>query len=112
MWFSRARITGLAFLAALSGCTKAADTGAPSSPLADRGRSVYMNNCVACHNANPKIDGPIGPAVAGSSRELLALRVLELKYPDGYKPKRNTHVMAPLPQLKGDIDALEAFLAH
>lgn len=111
MWFSRTALTGLA-LAALVSCTKSKDPNAPPEPLADKGRRVYVNNCVACHNANPKIDGPIGPSVAGSSLDLLKKRVLEVSYPEGYKPKRPTKVMAPMPQLKADLEALEAYLAQ
>jgi mono/diheme cytochrome c family protein len=116
MWFSKTRIfiaAALALsLAALSSCTKKpADPNAPPEPLADKGKRVYMANCVACHSSTPGKDGPIGPALAGSSRELLLKRVVEGVYPQGYKPKRDTKVMAPLPHLKNDIEALEAFLA-
>lgn len=97
-------------LAAFSSCTKQPDPHAPPEPLADKGRRVYLANCIACHNSEPKKDGPIGPAVAGSSLELLSKRVVEGTYPEGYKPKRNTKVMAALPHLKADIEALEAFL--
>lgn len=111
MWFSRKVFWGLA-LAALVSCTKAKDPNAPPEPLADRGKRSYVANCIACHNINPKLDGPIGPAVAGSSLELLTKRVLDTKYPDGYKPKRPTKVMAPMPHLKEDLEALQAYLAQ
>jgi len=32
-------------------------------------------------------------------------------YPPGYKPKRNSHAMLPLPHLAGKIDDLAAFVA-
>jgi mono/diheme cytochrome c family protein len=97
--------------ASLSSCTKQpTDPNAPVEPPAARGKKVYMANCVACHNANPALDGPIGPSVAGSSRELLSKRIMEAAYPDGYKPKRATKLMAATPHLGGDIEALEAFL--
>jgi hypothetical protein len=41
---------------------------------------------------------------------LVADRVLDLKYPPGYKPKRTTHAMRALPQLANQIDNLTAFL--
>ena len=47
---------------------------------------------------------------AFSSRELIADRVLYLKYPPGYTPKRTTHAMRALPQLANQIDNLTAFL--
>jgi len=111
MWFSRFLVGGLA-LAALVSCTKSKDPNAPPEPLAEKGKRVYANNCVVCHNANPKLDGPVGPAVAGSSKVLLIKRVLEGTYPEGYKPKRATGVMPPMPHLKDDIDVLEAYLAN
>ncbi len=51
-------------------------------------------------------------SLAGSSGKLLFKKVIENGYPDGYSPKRTTKVMAPLPHLKGEIDALEAYLAQ
>lgn len=96
------------------GCTKK-QPSADSAPLsaealAERGKIVYQTNCLACHNAEPAKDGGVGPAVAGSSRELLEARVLTSKYPAGYKPKRETNLMPQFPQLKGDIEALTAYL--
>lgn len=91
----------------LSGCgerDKAADT-----PEA-RGRRAYMTYCVVCHNADPTKDGTTGPALAGSSRELLEARVLSQNYPPGYKPKRTTHTMPAYPQVKSRIADLAAFL--
>ncbi len=86
---------------------------APAEPvdLAARGKRVYMANCIACHSQDPAIDGALGPAVAGSSRELVEARVLRAEYPEGYTPKRPSKVMIALPHLEGEIDALTAFLA-
>jgi mono/diheme cytochrome c family protein len=83
-----------------------------SKPLtpAEQGRIVYMTNCVLCHNADPNLPGSQGPPIAGSSRELIEDRVLYLKYPPGYKPKRTTHAMRAMPQLKNQIGNLAAFL--
>ncbi|NNL67138.1 MAG: cytochrome c [Myxococcales bacterium] len=78
-------------------------------PIA-RGRASYLGNCVACHNPNPKLAGAIGPALAGSSRELLEAKVLRNEYPPGYEPKRPTQVMVPLPHLEPEIDDLAAYL--
>ena len=88
-------------------CTKKTD--AVVNPV-DRGRSVYAANCTACHNANPRLDGAVGPAIHGSSLELLEARVLRAAYPAGYKPKRETHLMPAMPFLKDDIPALHAYL--
>ena len=92
---------------AIAGC-------GPSKPMtpAQRGRIVYMTNCVVCHNPDPNLAGSQGPPIAGSSRELVNDRVLNLKYPPGYTPKRTTHAMRALPQLANQIDNLTAFLAE
>lgn len=86
----------------------------PSKPqtAAQKGRIVYMTNCVVCHNPNPNLAGSQGPPIAGSSRELIEDRVLYLKYPPGYTPKRTTHAMRAIPQLKNQIGDLTAFLAE
>jgi mono/diheme cytochrome c family protein len=93
---------------ALSSC------GGPTAPMTavQRGRIVYMTNCVICHNANPNLAGSQGPPIAGSPRELVYDRVMFLKYPPGYTPKRTTHAMRALPQLANRIDDLTAFLAE
>jgi mono/diheme cytochrome c family protein len=75
-----------------------------------RGRRVYLTYCVVCHNADPRKDGPSGPAISGSSRDLLVTRVLSQKYPPGYKPKRITQTMPAYPQVKDRIADLTAFL--
>jgi len=84
-----------------------------SRPLtaAERGRRVYMANCITCHNPNPTKPGASGPEIAGSSRELIEARVLHASYPPGYTPKRTTKAMPPFPYLASAIDDLVAFLA-
>ena len=80
--------------------------------LVKRGGGVYQGNCIACHNTNPSIEGGVGPAIAGASRELIEARVIRGEYPEGYTPKRDTNLMIALPYLEPDIDALAAFLAQ
>ena len=86
------------------------DTALSEAELAARGRSVYMTNCIACHNTDPSQDGALGPEVTGSSVELLEARVLLGTYPEGYIPKRDTKVMVPLSFLGKEISALAAYL--
>lgn len=93
----------------LFGCSKDSKD-APQDPDAVRGRAVFVANCVACHNSDPSKDGPIGPAIKGSSRELIEARVLSTTYPPNYKPKRPTKVMPQFPFLKDDIPYLAAYL--
>ncbi len=76
------------------------------------GEIVYKNVCVACHNADPSQLGSLGPAIAGSSRELLEARVVHGTYPAGYTPKNPGNVMPKFPHLAGSIDALAAYLAE
>jgi len=80
------------------------------SPLAERGKIVYVSNCISCHNQDPRLVGSIGPDVAFSSTELITKRILERSYPANYKPKRESHVMPDFPQLKNDIPAIHAYL--
>ncbi|MEQ1665532.1 MAG: cytochrome c [Bdellovibrionales bacterium] len=75
-----------------------------------RGKMVYMTRCIACHNADPKKPGAIGPEIFRSSRALIEARVLRAGYPVGYTPKRPTKLMVALPDLSHDIEALVAFL--
>jgi len=92
---------------------RAAPAAAPApsrEALVERGRSVYMANCTACHGMDPTQAGGLGPAVAGASRELLEARVLHATYPEGYTPRRDTQLMVALPHLADDIDALAAYL--
>ena len=88
-----------------------AGCGPDSSDPVDRGRRVYAANCVACHHVDPALEGPLGPAIVGSSRELLEARVLRAEYPPGHVPMRPTTLMTPLPYLEGEIDPLAAYLA-
>lgn len=74
------------------------------------GRATYNGNCIACHAMDPKVDGALGPAVAGASLELLEARVIRGEYPAGYTPRRETRVMIPLPHLETKLPALAAYL--
>lgn len=96
----------------IAGCSKESDQNSGKSPDWQRGRAVFLANCVACHNNDPSKDGSIGPAIAGSSKELLEYRVLSTSYPPGYKPKRPTQVMPQFPFLKEEIPYLAAYLAQ
>jgi mono/diheme cytochrome c family protein len=83
---------------------------APSDPRVAKGLAVYASNCTACHNRNPALEGTLGPAVAGSSLDLLKARVIHGTYPPGYTPKRETRIMQKLPLTEGDVEAIHAYL--
>jgi mono/diheme cytochrome c family protein len=95
-------------LLALAGCS-GGDTGEPDTAVT-RGERTYKHVCLACHAADPKQDGSLGPAIAGSSRELIEARVVHGSYPEGYTPKRNSQAMPKLPHLAGAVDDLTAYL--
>jgi mono/diheme cytochrome c family protein len=98
-------------VAALAAALAACSGGSSGlSPEAERGRQVYLAQCTACHSSDPGQNGPLGPAVRGSSRDLLEARILRGTYPPGYTPKRPSAVMQPMPQLQGSIDDLAAYL--
>ena len=99
-----------------TGCTKKQEAAGPVDPataaanLVEDGRARFNQHCTACHSPNPKLDGPVGPAVFGASLELLEARIVKAEYPAGYTPKRTTRQMVALPFLKDDIPALHAYI--
>ena len=100
-------VVTLAAAAALAGCS---DQTSPGGAAAERGRQVYLAQCIACHNPDPSRAGPVGPPLRGSSRELLEAKILKGTYPPGYTPKRATTVMPPQPPVAPEISNLAAFL--
>ena len=103
----------LRLVAILAICTALGATACQAKKVSpvERGRIIYIANCLVCHNADPNLPGSQGPPIAGSSRALVEARVLHLAYPPGYKPQRNTHAMRAIPTLAPEIDNLVAFLA-
>jgi mono/diheme cytochrome c family protein len=101
-------------LLTMGGCTKkeaGGGGGVAPDPVVAQGRNVYAASCTACHNRDPAKDGALGPAVAGSSLELLERRIVHGDYPEGYEPKRKSKVMVALPHLKGEIESLHKYLS-
>ena len=98
----------LAALVLLSWLCSCSDSGSTDPRV--RGEQVYRANCVVCHHPDPREQGSLGPPVAGASRELLEARVIHGEYPAGYKPKRETRVMVPLPHLQAKLNELAAYL--
>src|SRR5208282_2059166 len=76
-WTER-QTSWLVTIAALALC---ASCNSKPPDAAERGRIVYVTNCVVCHNPNPNLPGTQGPPIAGSSEALLEARVLNLSYP-------------------------------
>jgi mono/diheme cytochrome c family protein len=103
-------VRGLAGALGVALALAACEQGPALSPAAERGRQVYLANCVACHGSDPAQRGPVGPPIKGSSSALLEAKVLRGAYPPGYTPKQNSTVMQPLPHLAPSIEDLAAYL--
>jgi len=101
-------VIALVLTLSVGGC--AGESELTAGPNAERGRRLYLVNCVVCHNRDPSKDGATGPAIKGSSETLLRFRVLSRSYPPGYVPKRKSSAMIPLPHLKKAIPDLAAYL--
>jgi mono/diheme cytochrome c family protein len=83
--------------------------------LISRGRAVYLSNCSACHNSDPRKVGVLAPEIHDASMELLEARVLRAEYPKGYQSKmaqrgQTPGVMPAMPFLENDLPAIFAFL--
>ena len=99
--------------AALSALCASLATGCSQEtlgPEAQRGRQIYQAQCIACHNPDPAQPGAVGPEVKAASEELLRAKIVSGSYPSGYKAKRPTQIMQPMPQLAPDVPALAAYL--
>lgn len=99
---------------ALASCTKkplSAASELTAEQLVERGKAIYLGNCIACHNSDPQKEGSVGPAVAGSSAQLLETKILKAEYPKDYRPKRATRTMPAMAHLKEEIPALRAYLS-
>ena len=77
---------------------------------ASRGESIYRSACITCHAADPSQDGNIGPAIAGSSEQLLRLKLVKGTYPSGYTPKHASKLMPNFEYLEAYSGDLAAFL--
>lgn len=82
--------------------------------LLERGRRLYISNCISCHNKDPKIKGAIGPEVIDAPLEVMTAKILTGKYPEplpaGFVPKRKTKAMRKIPKLEKDIPAIYAWI--
>ena len=108
-----ARAAAAAFLAACvlqlwTACNKKEAAGGDSDVA--MGRALFMSHCIACHNVDPSRDGSLGPAIKGSSLELVQARVMRGEYPPGYTPKRTTRIMVKLPLTDEDVAKIHKFL--
>jgi mono/diheme cytochrome c family protein len=80
----------------------------------DKGRRLYLSNCIQCHNRDPNIKGSIGPEMIDAPLFVMTSKVMTGKYPEalppGFVPKRKSSAMKAIPKLKDDIPAIWAFV--
>lgn len=79
--------------------------------LIARGKHYYDNVCIACHNGDPNVNGTLGPALAGSSLEVIQAKVMRGEYPEGYTPKRDTGTMPRFQYLEPELEGIATYLA-
>jgi mono/diheme cytochrome c family protein len=104
----RRRLAAAALALAACGQEQAPAPAAGGDPAV--GQQIYLSQCTACHAPNPAVDGSLGPAVKGATKALLEARLLHGTYPPGYRPRRDTRVMQPMPGLAPNLDDLAAYL--
>ena len=100
-----------ALLAAALGCSGGGGEDAISEAAA-RGKTVYLNVCIACHAVDPTQDGPLGPAIDGATLPLLEAKVLRAEYPPGYAPKSAGITMPRYDYLAEQLPDVAAYLAE
>lgn len=80
----------------------------------EKGKRLYLNNCLQCHNRDPNIKGSIGPELIDAPLEVMISKVMTGKYPEklpaGFVPKRKSRAMRAIPKLKEDIPAIWAYV--
>lgn len=86
----------------------------PTQNELDKGRRIYLSNCISCHNKDPNVKGAIGPEIKNVPYEVLEAKILTGKYPEklpaGFIPKRKTKLMKPIPKIKDDLKVLHAWI--
>ncbi len=85
-----------------------------AQPDLEKGRRLYMANCIQCHNRDPHLKGPLGPDLVGTPIEVMQVKVETGRYPEklpaGYVPKRKTKAMRKLPHVVKDVPSIYAWI--
>jgi mono/diheme cytochrome c family protein len=85
-----------------------------ANPSIEKGRKLYIANCIRCHNKDPNLKGSIGPEIVDAPYEVMYSKIMTGKYPQplpkGFIPKRKSSAMAKLPKLKDDIPSIWAYV--
>jgi mono/diheme cytochrome c family protein len=80
----------------------------------DKGKRLYLSNCIQCHNKDPNLKGSLGPEMVDAPLEVMTAKVMTGAYPAslpaGFIPKRKTKAMRKIPKLQKDIPAIYAWV--
>jgi mono/diheme cytochrome c family protein len=80
----------------------------------DKGRRLYLSNCIQCHNKDPNSKGSLGPEIVDAPLSVMTSKIMTGAYPAvlpaGFVPKRKSKAMKKIPRLQKDIPAIYEFV--
>ena len=80
----------------------------------DKGKRLYLSNCIQCHNKDPNLKGSIGPEMVDAPLSVMTSKIMTVAYPAvlpaGFVPKRKSKAMKKIMKLEKDIPAIFAFV--
>lgn len=84
------------------------------TPDLDKGKRLYLSNCIQCHNKDPNLKGSLGPEMIDAPLSVMTSKVMTGLYPNplpaGFTPKRTTKSMRKIPKLEKDIPLIHAWV--
>ncbi len=87
---------------------------ATDQAMLDKGKRLYLANCIQCHNKDPNLKGSLGPEMIDAPLSVMTSKVMTGLYPAplpaGFVPKRKTKAMRKIPKLQNDIPAIYAWV--
>lgn len=80
----------------------------------DKGKRLYLSNCIQCHNRDPNLKGSIGPEMVDAPLSVMTSKIMTGAYPAvlpvGFVPKRKSRAMRKIPKLEKDIPTIFAYV--
>lgn len=80
----------------------------------DKGKRLYLSNCIQCHNKDPNLKGSIGPEMVDAPLSVMTSKIMTGAYPavlpPEFIPKRKSKAMKKITKLEKDIPAIFAFV--